>query len=72
MYQIWICLCIDLYLNHLFQAWLNQEGYGEIEAVAQMCSAEKVFLTISQNLQENTCARVSILIKLQAWGLQLY
>ena len=23
---------------------------------------------MSQNLQENTCARVSLLIKLQAWG----
>ena len=28
----------------------------------------KVFLIISQNLQENTCARVSFLIKLQASG----
>ena len=37
-----------------------------------MCSAEKVFLEISQNSHENTCARVSFLIKLQALGLQLY
>ena len=29
------------------------------EAVAQRCSVEKVFLEISQNSQENTCARVS-------------
>ena len=29
-------------------------------------SIEKVFLEISQNSQENTCARVSFLIKLQA------
>ena len=29
-----------------------------------------MFLEISQNLQENTCARVSFLIKLQASGLQ--
>ena len=29
--------------------------------------AEKVFLKISQNSQENTCARVSFLIKLQAY-----
>ena len=28
------------------------------EAVAQRCSVKKVFLEISQNLQENTCARV--------------
>ena len=31
-----------------------------------MYSVKKVFLEISQNLQENTCARVSFLIKLQA------
>ena len=30
------------------------------------CSVRKVFLEISQNLQENTCVRVSFLIKLQA------
>ena len=29
------------------------------------CSVEKVFLEISQDSQENTCARVSFLIKLQ-------
>ena len=28
-----------------------------------------MFLEISQNSQENNCARVSFLIKLQAWGL---
>ena len=31
-----------------------------------MCSVKKVFLEISQNTQENTCARVSFLTKLQA------
>ena len=34
------------------------------EAVARRCSVKKVFLEISQNSQENTCARVSFLIKL--------
>ena len=34
----------------------------------QRCSVKKVFLEISQNSQENTCARVSFLIKLQASG----
>ena len=38
----------------------------------QRCSVKKVFLEISQNSQENTCARVSFLIKLQATELQLY
>ena len=32
----------------------------------QTCSVKKVFLEISHNSQENTCARVSFLIKLQA------
>ena len=33
------------------------------EAVARRCSIEKVFLDILQNLQENTCARVSFFNK---------
>ena len=33
------------------------------QAVVQRCSAKKVFLEISQNSEENTCARVSFLIK---------
>ena len=35
------------------------------EAVAQRCSFKEVFLEISENSQENTCARVSFLMKLQ-------
>ena len=42
------------------------------EAVARRCFVKKVFLEISQNSQENTCSRVSFLIKLQAKGLELY
>ena len=37
-----------------------------MEAVVRRRSAKKVFLEISQNSQENTCARVFCLIKLQA------
>ena len=37
-----------------------------IEAVVQTCSVKKLLLEISQNSQENTCVRVSFLIKLQA------
>ena len=33
---------------------------------------KKVLLEISQNSQENTCARFSFLMKLQALALQLY
>ena len=42
-----------------------------LEAVVQRCSVKKVFLETSQNSQENTCVRVSFLLKLQASGLQL-
>ena len=35
------------------------------EAVIRRCSVEKVFLEISHNSQENTCVRVSFLIKLK-------
>ena len=61
---------------------LENEYYNEVailmnisefaEAVVQRCSAKKVFLEISQNSQDNTCAKISFLIKLQALGLQLY
>ena len=37
-----------------------------LEAVVQRSSMKKVFLEISQNSQENTCARASFLIKLPA------
>ena len=37
-----------------------------------MCSVKKVFLEISQNSQENTCAIVYFLIKLQASDLTYY
>ena len=36
------------------------------EAVAGRCSVKRVFLEISQNSEENTCVRISFLIKLQA------
>ena len=36
------------------------------EAVTQRCSVKKASLEILQNSQENTCVRVSFLIKLQA------
>ena len=38
------------------------------EVVTRSCSVEKVLLKILKNSQENTCARVSFLIKLQTPG----
>ena len=43
-----------------------------IEAVVWRHFAKKVFLKISQNSQENICARVSFLIKLKALGCRLW
>ena len=41
-------------------------------AVAQRCSVKKMFLEIKQNSQENTCVRVSFLIKLQTSALKFW
>ena len=52
-----------------------QTGYL-LKSSRQTCSVKKVFLKISQNSQENTCARVSIYLscrpKVADLGLQLY
>ena len=42
------------------------------ESVARRCIVEEFFLKNLQNSQENSCARISILIKLEALGLQFY
>ena len=50
----------------------NQDGklpkisYKTSEAVSWRCSVKNVFLKISQSSQENTCGRLSYLIKIQA------
>ena len=44
----------------------RDQGHEMEEAVTRRCSVKKVFLEISQNLQENTGARVSFSIKLEA------
>ena len=38
----------------------------QVEAVVERCSVKKVFLEITENSQENACARFSFLIKLEA------
>ena len=45
---------------------IRRNRHRVLEAVVQRCSVKKVFLEISQNSPESTCARVSFLIKLQA------
>ena len=46
--------------------WQKSTFLCDSEAVIQRCYVKKVFLEISQTSQENTCARVSFLIKWQA------
>ena len=45
---------------------LIEENVNVLEAVVRRCFVKQVFLEISQNSQENTCARASLLIKLKA------
>ena len=49
----------------IFEVWSLNVYCLFLEAVAQRCSVKRVFLEISQNSHENTCARVSFLIKLE-------
>ena len=62
---------IDWFFVEGMNRYISQY-HPKSEAVTLRCSVKKVILKISQILQENTCARVSFLIKLKAWGLQLY
>ena len=68
----------QIYLSSSLSCWFyfsEDEPHLQkifIEAVVWMCTVGKVFLETSQNWQENTCVRVSFLIKLQVLGLQLY
>ena len=47
---------------------IKQNWTASTEAVVRRCSMKKVLLEISQTSPENTCARVSFLINLQATG----
>ena len=49
--------------------WFQQMCLPWAEAIAQSCSAKKVFLRISQNLQENTRVKVTLYT---GWALQIY
>ena len=49
-----------------FEHYMGIEPMLLSEAVVRRCSVKKVFLKIPQHLQENICAIVSFLMKLQA------
>ena len=62
-----------LYLNPFRATGLFLEPPENIsaEAVGRRCSVKKMFLKISQNAQENTCARACFLITMQAEACDL-
>ena len=69
--QISISRWEQIYFFHLFftekfgaDTLIYKSTELSTEAVVQRCSVKKMFLKISQNSQENTCVRVSFLIKL--------
>ena len=68
-YYVTLCDLLNLFMWSLISSFSKLPIYILIfqlsESVVQRCSVKKVFLEISQNSQENTCARVSFLIKLQ-------
>ena len=51
----------------LFIRAIREKLAKKTETVAQRCSVKKVFLEISQNLQESTCTRVSFFLSLQLY-----
>ena len=76
--KLFVCLCINKFSSEVISGEcikkVSTNRYMKIkilspfypELVVQRCSVKKVFLQISQNSQENACARVSFLIKFQA------
>ena len=62
---------INLYNDYIL--WMKLYNIPmQIRSSYWSCFVKKGVLEISQNSQENTFVRVTFLIKLQAWDLQLY
>ena len=62
---------VSLSSSDSLDSFSNFDKQNHTEAVAWRCSVKKVFLEISQNSNENVCARVSFLMKLHAVHLQI-
>ena len=69
IYTFWYCVVDDEGPSNPSQIVKQTEVTQKVvrsSHVTQKCSVKKVFLKISQNSKENTCARVSLVIELQA------
>ena len=62
---------LEEFLKQAPTLWFGSICLGKTEAATRGVLWKKVFLEYSQNSQENICARVSTLIKLQVSGMQL-
>ena len=69
MKKVFISKKIQATIRTIVPTFLNH--FSLTKAVAWGCSARKIFLDILQNLQENTCVRVSFLINLEAEAYNL-
>ena len=69
----YICFsfCIIIY-SFVCQFSLTTIGTAAISSSRRWCSAKTVFLQISQNSHENTCAKDSLLMKLRIYRVLLY
>ena len=66
--QSFIYFCKSWFFNFtkFSKFTMNWESISSVGSSHWRCSVKKMLLEISQNSQENTCARASFLIKLQA------
>ena len=71
---VFSCEYCEIFRNTCLEEhlWTAASRVFLLEAVVQRCSVKKVFLKISQDSQENTCARVCFLNKVTSLTLQLY
>ena len=60
--EIFLWIFTKFFRTVLLIESVRKADFADIESVIQRCSVKKVFLEISQNSQQNTCAS----------GLQLY
>ena len=68
----WEFICNEKIIGDTSRIEFGQKYREYTKEVAQRCSVKKIYLEIPKKSKENTCARVSFLIKLQASVLQLY
>ena len=62
------CDLLQIDLSHWKRSALSCWVFHFVRSNHQRCSIKKLFLICSENSQENTCDKVSFLIKLQTWA----